>query len=148
MSQRNLMTVCLKRNCRRDRISVEYPADFMARAEAILPATERSSTFVCCGRQQDHRIELWLDDGRPDTLTIKLDLRKPDMDLFGRIVDYAAYLDTLIVPDERFAVVPPNLTDLAADLVRSRAYLFCEDPRGYLTQFAARIGKARQVPEG
>lgn len=106
------------------------PCDFILRAEAILPATERTETFVCCGGKGSHRIELWIQDALPDLLGIKLDLRQPNLELFERIVEYAHYLDTLIVPDDRYTAVLPSMESLLADLLLSRAYKFCKDPNG------------------
>ena len=116
--------------------NLDFPADFIAQAEAILFVTERTSTYVCCGFRGSHRIEFWLEDGRPDLIGIKLDLRQPDIDIFKRVVDYAAYLDTLVVPDDRHSMVAPTIEDLIADLRLSRAYRFCTDPSAYLAGIA------------
>ncbi len=113
------------------------PSDFILRAEAILPATKKTNSFVCCGSPGSHRIELWIQDALPDLLEIKLDLRQPNLELFERIVEYAHYLDALIVPDDRYTAVHSSMESLLADLLLSRAYKFCKDPHGWLAEFAA-----------
>jgi hypothetical protein len=115
-------------------LGIHAPPDFIARAEAILPVMERSSTLIHCGSRDSHRIELWIDDDTPDLIGIQLDLRQPDIDLFTRIAGYARHLDTLIVPDDRFTVVAPDIDDLLDDLRESRAYHFCSNPTGCLQQ--------------
>jgi hypothetical protein len=126
---------------------IAYPADFVARAEAILPATERSPEFVCCGRKGNHRIEIWIQDGRPDFFIIKLDMRQPNIELFKRIVSYARELDTLIMPCGRFNTVVPEIQALLADILLSRAYRFCRDPYGVLAEIGAEE-KARRTNIG
>jgi hypothetical protein len=115
-------------------LGIDHPTDFIARAQDILPATEHTPTFIRCGSPDSHRIELWLQGNTPDLIGIKLDLRQPDIGLFTRIAGYARELDALIVPDDRFTVVAPDIEDLLDDLRDSRAYHFCSNPTGCLQQ--------------
>jgi len=116
---------------------IDYPADFIARAAAILQIVERTPTFIRFGFSGYHRIELWLDGERPDLISIKLNLTRPELELFSRIAGYAHDLDTLIVPSDRFTAVNPDLNSLLADIRESRAYRFCSDPGGTFEQFSA-----------
>ena len=129
---------CLEQEDESQWAGLDFPADFIARAEAILPANERSPGYVCCGPRGSHRIELWMDGERPDLIGILLNLTQPDIHLFKQIADYALHLDTLIVPDDRFTTVSPELEYLLADIRESRAYRFCCDSSGTLQQIASK----------
>ena len=121
---------------------IACPSDFLDRAKSILGVCEHKTGYICCGKHGSHRIDLWFDGSRPSSLGIKLDLRTPDIDLFEQIVDYARYLNTLIVPDDRFTAVEPTLEGLLKDLPHSRAFRFCDDPVACLAEIAAKHKKS------
>lgn len=113
-------------------LGIDYPCDFIERASELLPVLESQPEFKSFGVQGSDRIEIWTVDGKPDFIGIQLDQRNPNVELTERFAEYACYLGTLIVPDDRFTCVEPTFEDLIFDIAKSRSAAFCRDPEGTL----------------
>lgn len=111
--------------------------------EALLGSTGLSkgkshhSDLTAWGTERTDEIQLWRRKGKVHSLTVRFDLRQPNMTLFQQVVRIAQELRLAIVTLETMSVVPLDVLRLLRAAAESRAAHFVLDPASFLSQMEA-----------
>lgn len=92
------------------------------------------SDLTIWGTEQTDDIRLWRRKGKVHSLTVRFDLRQPNMMLFQQMVHIAQELRLAIVSLETMSVVPLDVLRLLRAAAESRAAHFVLDPASFLSE--------------
>lgn len=92
------------------------------------------SELTTWGSEQTDDIQLFRSKGRVDSITVRFDLRQPNMALFQQVVQIAQQLRLAIVTLETMTIVPLDVLRLLRAAAESRAAHFVLDPASFLSQ--------------
>lgn len=93
-----------------------------------------NSRLTLWGSEQTDDIQLFRSQDRVDSVTVRFDLRQPNMTLFQQVVHIARELRLAIVTLETMSVVPLDVLRLLRAAAESRAAHFVLDPASFLSQ--------------
>jgi hypothetical protein len=94
------------------------------------------------GTQQADDIQLWRRSGKVHSLTVRFDLRHPNMALFQQVIHIAQELRLAIVALDTRSVVPLDVLRLLRAAAESQAAHFVLDPASFLSQMESANSRA------
>jgi len=104
------------------------------RVEGILPRGKSwHPALTLWGSEEESDIQMFREHGFVESLGVRFDLRKPDMQLFRTISDLAQEYDLVIVDVARKRTIR-DLNDLVRAAAESDAAHFVLDPASFLEQ--------------
>jgi hypothetical protein len=110
---------------------VDPPPDLLALAAAAAPPapswSDRLRTF---GREDGHRIDVWVEGARTVSVLVRFDLRLRDRRFLDAVVALARRADACLVRADGL-VVPADAAALGEALATSAAARFVADPEAY-----------------
>jgi len=113
------------------------------RVGSILPPGQSwSESLVHWGSYETDDIQLFSEKSRVRDLSVRFDLRRPNMPLFGLVVAAAEELHLALVDVARKQVVPRNLEALLRAAATSGAASFVKDPTLFITGAEGERGQA------
>lgn len=92
------------------------------------------SDLTVWGTEPTDDIQLWRRKGKVHSITVRFDLRQPNMALFQQVIHIARELRLAIVTLETGSVVPLDVLRLLRAAAESRAAHFVLDPASFLSQ--------------
>lgn len=115
------------------------PVGLRERLNALLPSQKSwSESLSCWGDEQGDDIHLMEDDGNIVDLSVRFDLRRPNMDFFASIVEIAIDLDFGMLDLERQCVIERTSRSLRRAAAHSETARFVADPKAYIEDLAQR----------
>jgi hypothetical protein len=94
------------------------------------------------GSNDSDDIQLWRDAGEVVSVQVRFDLRKPNMALFGEVVDITRALRLAILVLATRRILPADIGDLIRAAAESDAAHFVVDPASFLSDLQAANEKA------
>lgn len=92
------------------------------------------SELTIWGSEQTDDIQLFRSKDRVESITVRFDLRQPNMALFQQVIQIAKELRLAIVILETISVVPLDVLRLLRAAAESRAAHFVLDPASFLSR--------------
>jgi hypothetical protein len=118
-------------------------ASIQSRLGGILPTGQSwSESLVHWGSYETDDIQLFSEDSRVRDLSVRFDLRHPNMPLFNLVVAAAEELQLALVDVARRQVVPRDVQALLRAAATSGAAKFVKDPIAFITSVASDRGQA------
>ena len=103
------------------------------RIGSLLPASKSwYSDLTCWGSNSTNDIQLWCEHGQVQSLTIRFDLRSPDMALFAAVANEAQKLGLSVLDLGATQIIGAELTSLLRAAAESDAGRFTLDPSAFL----------------
>lgn len=114
------------------------PESFSAEIESLLsPSQSWSQDALMYGTEDGNTIKIW----RGADITVRLDVRSPDLELLRAIIEFADKHNLLLVSDTRGQPLEPSFESVIEDIRSSSAYRFCKDPMGYIERLKDEYGE-------
>lgn len=108
------------------------------RLGALLPAGHSwHSDLVVWGKTESDDIQLWLNDGRAESVQVRFDLREPNINLFRDLASVSRELDLAIVALASMSLVDRDVHQLLRAAAESDAAHFVIDPESFLLNAVA-----------
>lgn len=108
------------------------PPDYAVRLARILPpARSWNQDLEMFGREDGHRIDVWSENGRPVEITMRIDMRYPDQQLFEQLLNFVNESGCELHTENEDRVGTELLAFLEA-LRSSPAFRFVNDPNGFI----------------
>ena len=103
------------------------------RIGSLLPASKSwNSDLTCWGLDSTNDIQLWCEHGKVQSLTIRFDLRSPNMTLFAAVADEAQNLRLAVLDLGAKQIIGAELASLLRAAAESDAARFTLDPCAFL----------------
>jgi len=100
------------------------------------------SDVTVWGNEQTDYIQLWRRKEKVQSVTVRFDLRQPNMALFQQVTHIAQELRLAIVTLETISVVPLDVLRLLRAAAESGAAHFVLDPTSFLSQMESANSRA------
>ena len=119
------------------------PSDFVERVTAILPQRKSwSENAIMFGDERGNDLAIWSGDGLINSVDFRWDLRQPDLGILNHIIALANHLDAYVISGDRASIVEPNVDLVLADIKKSSAYRFCQNPLAFIEAISQNSKKA------
>lgn len=87
------------------------------------------------GEEDGNRIDLWLENGKPARLMVRVDVRRLDAAFGARLLQFARIADAVLVRRDGL-VIEPLVGAFGAALRSSEAWKYVADPAEYLASYS------------
>lgn len=116
------------------------PPDYRERFALLLPPTDSwDEHLLWYGREDGDRIDIWLEDGRVDSVGVRIDCRKANALLVAGLLKVIQEWSCSMVEKRYRRVLPNTLQEFVAAIAASPSCRFMEDPAFWLPKLAAEV---------
>ena len=109
-----------------------FPADYQRRLDVVASRGQsRTAQLQTWGPEDGNRIEVASEDGRVQSVIIRVDVRRLDSKFGAALIDFIRKLGALLVRRDGL-IVEPTIAAYAGALRGSNAWRFANDPAAFL----------------
>src|SRR5688500_14478117 len=114
--------------------------DFRQRLATLLPpAKSWHDLLLWFGDECGDRLDVWLDDDRVESFSVRLDCRKPNVPLIEGLLKLSQEWSCSFIELRYLKVLPMSLKEFVQALLDSPNHRFMEDPAHWLPKLAAEV---------
>jgi hypothetical protein len=114
-----------------------FPSDYHRRLDVVASRGESwTAQIETWGREDGNRIDVALEDGRVQSVIVRVDVRRLDSRFGAALIDFVRKLGALLVRRDGL-IVEPTIAAYAGALRSSNAWRFANDPTAFLASRAA-----------
>jgi hypothetical protein len=119
------------------------PETFRDELAEILPPTKSwHERLLWFGEENGDRIGVWLEQDRVESIEVRIDCRKANSPLIGRLLSLAHRWDCSLVEKRYLKVLPLTAPEFVNAVADSPSCRFMEDPAHWLPKLAAEVKAA------
>jgi hypothetical protein len=116
-----------------------FPADYQLRLDMVATRgrswTARLETW---GSEDGNRVDVALEDGRVQSVIIRVDVRRLDSKFGAALIEFTRKLGALLIRRDGL-IIEPTIAAYAGALRTSIAWRFANDPAAFLASHAADV---------
>ncbi len=111
-------------------------------AELLPPTKSWHERLLWFGEENSDRIDVWLEQDRVQSIEVRVDCRKANPPLIGRLLSLAHRWDCSFVEKRYLKVLPLTVPAFVKAVADSPSCRFMEDPAHWLPKLAAEVKAA------